>query len=221
MFRHMGESSKALATTTSTFTVRMERIEELISDLRAEPAGPTRSGVGVLAIAATCVARTLSAHPRINATIDFETDDLCLHRPVHLGVAVASPSGLVVPVLRNADRMRIDEVGDGIAKLAAKARDGSLIAADLRGGTFTVSSTGGLERGRVTSTGPIINLPQVAILWMSRIRDEPVVDDGTISPGRVMSCSLSFDHRYIDGAEATGFINDLTFLIEHPVRVLL
>lgn len=221
MFRHMSESSATLATTTSTFTVRMERVEGLVAELRRGDAGVDRSHIGVLAVSAACLVRALTANPRFNATADPANDDLCLHSGVHLGVAVASPTGLLVPVLRDADAMRLDEIGAGIVRLADAARQGSLGTADLRGGTFTVSSTGGLERSRVTSTQPIVNLPQVALLWMSRIRDEPVVDDGVVRAGRIMSCSLSFDHRYLDGAEATAFINDLTELIEHPVQVLL
>jgi pyruvate/2-oxoglutarate dehydrogenase complex dihydrolipoamide acyltransferase (E2) component len=114
--------------------------------------------------------------------------------------------------------LHLPELGNAIAEVAVRAREGTLAAPDMRGGTFTLSSTGGLEQARVTSAQPLINLPQVAILWMSRIRDEAVVDDGVVRPGRMMSCSLSFDHRYIDGAEATSFINNLTSLIGHPLE---
>lgn len=216
MFRHMAESSNALATTTSTFTVRMERVEELVSELRVEDS----PSVGVFAVASRCVVQALTRNPRFNATADPDSNDFLLHRPVHLGVAVASPSGLVVPVLRDAQNLQLAELSDAIREVAVRAREGTLAAADMRGGTFTLSSTGGLEQARVTSAQPLVNLPQVAILWMSRTRDEAVVDDGVVRPGRVMSCSLSFDHRYIDGAEATAFINDLTSLVDHPAQGL-
>lgn len=214
MFRHMTESSNSYAATTSTFTVRMEHIEKLVAEVRVE----NSPSVGVFAATSTCVVQALTRNPRFNATSDPDSNDLLLHRQVHLGVAVASPSGLVVPVIRGAQELHLSELGNAIAQVAVRAREGTLSAADMRGGTFTLSSTGGLEQARVTSAQPLINLPQVAILWMSRIRDEAVVDDGVVRPGRMMSCSLSFDHRYIDGAEATSFINDLTSLIGHPLE---
>ncbi|MFT7473802.1 MAG: pyruvate/2-oxoglutarate dehydrogenase complex dihydrolipoamide acyltransferase (E2) component [Verrucomicrobiales bacterium] len=216
MFRHMAESSSGPATTTSTFTVRMERVEELVSVLRVE----NTPSVGVFAVTGACVVKALTLNQRFNATADPASNDLLLHRGIHLGVAVASPSGLVVPVLRDAQNLRLAELSDAIGEVAQRAREGKLSVADLRGGTFTVSSTGGMERARITSAQPLVNLPQVAILWMSRIRDEAVVDDGVVRAGRMMSCSLSFDHRYIDGAEATAFINELTSLIENPVTGL-
>ena len=214
MFRHMTESSNSYAATTSTFTVRMEHIEKLVAEVRVE----NSPSVGVFAATSTCVVQALTRNPRFNATSDPDSNDLLLHRQVHLGVAVTSPSGLVVPVIRGAQELHLSELGNAIAQVAVRAREGTLSAADMRGGTFTLSSTGGLEQARVTSAQPLINLPQVAILWMSRIRDEAVVDDGVVRPGRMMSCSLSFDHRYIDGAEATSFINNLTSLIGHPLE---
>jgi pyruvate dehydrogenase E2 component (dihydrolipoamide acetyltransferase) len=221
VWRHMSQSSATLATTTSTFTVRMEAFESLIADLRAEPSPGDRARVGFLSLASTCVAQALRRHPRFNATFDPDTNDLLLHRSVNLGVAIDSPNGLVVPVLRRADGLRLAEIATSLDHLTAQARSGHLGVEDLRGGTFTLSSTGGLEQCRVTSTQPIVNLPQVALLWMSRIRDEPVVDDGQVRPGRLMSCSLSFDHRYLDGGEATRFINELTLNFERPLRVLV
>lgn len=212
MFQHMTESSNALATTTSTFTVRMEGVEDLVSELSAGNSPP----VGVFAVTCHSVVQALIRNPRFNATADPDNNDLLLHRPVHLGVAVASPSGLVVPVLRDAQNFQLTELSNSIRALAERARERTLAAADMTGGTFTLSSTGGLEQARVTSAQPLVNLPQVAILWMSRIRDEAVVANGVVGPGRVMSCSLSFDHRYIDGAQATAFINDLTSTIGHP-----
>jgi pyruvate/2-oxoglutarate dehydrogenase complex dihydrolipoamide acyltransferase (E2) component len=214
MFRHMTESSNSYAATTSTFTVRMEHIEKLVAELRVD----NSPSVGVFAATSNCVVQALTRNPRFNATSDPDSNDLLLHRQVHLGVAVASPSGLVVPVIRRAQELHLPELGNAIAEVAVRAREGTLAAPDMSGGTFTLSSTGGLEQARVTSAQPLINLPQVAILWMSRIRDEAVVDGGVVRPGRMMSCSLSFDHRYIDGAEATSFINNLTSLIGHPLE---
>ena len=91
---------------------------------------------------------------------------------------------------------------------------------DVQGGTFTLSSTGSLERATILSTRPIVNPPQTAILWVSRITTRPRVIDGILSAGPMLACSLSFDHRYIDGAGATAFINDLADLITCPERAL-
>jgi pyruvate/2-oxoglutarate dehydrogenase complex dihydrolipoamide acyltransferase (E2) component len=215
IWQHMATSSTDLATTTSTFTVRTEAVEALIHEVGRRT--DTERKIGVLAATSMCVVQALTRHPRFNATVDPDNHDLLMHRNVHLGVAVASPNGLTVPVVRDAETLRLSALHDAIADRAAMARTGALGVGDLRGGTFTISSTGGIERARVLSTQPIVNLPQVALLWMSRIRDEPVVEAGNIVAGRVMSCSLSFDHRYIDGEDATRFINEITEMIEHPL----
>lgn len=219
MFRKMAASSSQLATTTSTFRVEVSALEALLRDLAPDA---ERRGVKLspLTVVGLCCARLLPSHPRFNARFDEITNDLLLYPTVNLGIAVASPAGLVVPVLHDAGSGGLFSFASRVADLSDRARQGSLTAADLQGGTFSVSSTGGLERSHMLSTQPIIDAPQTALLWFSRLRDEAIVRHGSVVAGRTMVCSLSFDHRYIDGAEVTEFINQLTEYLEQPVRIL-
>ncbi len=213
--RHLAQSVHSAATSTTSFEVMGDGLRQLI-----ERRGPEAEALGLrlgpLAPIAKCVAAALARHERFNATIDQDGRTLILHDGVDLGVAVAAPAGLVVPVLRGADRRPLMEVQAAIAELSLRARDNRLGLDDLKGGSFTLSSTGGLERATIVSTRPIINPPQTAILWVSRIVDRPRVIDGRLEAGPMMAASLSFDHRFIDGAEATAFINDLAGLLQDP-----
>lgn len=219
MFRKMASSSAQLATTTSTFRVEVSALETLVRDLAPDA---ERRGVKLspLTVVGLCCARLVPLHPRFNARFDETTNDLLIYPTANLGIAVASPAGLVVPVLHDAGAGGLFQFATRLADLTDRARRGALTAADLQGATFSVSSTGGLERCHMLSTQPIIDAPQTALLWFSRVRDEAIVRDGAVVPGRTMVCSLSFDHRYIDGAEATEFINQLTDYLEQPVRIL-
>ncbi len=212
-------SVHTLATSTMSFEAAADGLRALTEKLAADA---ERRGVKLtpLALLAKCTAAALAEHPRFNATIDEESGELLLHAGVDLGIAVAAPAGLVVPVVRGVERRSLFEVALAVADVAERARKGRLEVADVRGGTFTLSSTGGLERAAILSTRPIVNPPQTAILWVSRIAERPRVKDGKLGAGPMLSCSLSFDHRYIDGAEATLFINDLAALIEDPDRAL-
>jgi len=140
MWQHMSDSTSSRATTTTTFTVRMESVEAMVADMRAadEPK------MGVLGVTAACVADALRRHPRFNAVVDPDTGELLVHSDVHLGIAVASPSGLVVPVIPRADRHRLRILNNAIRDVAHRARTGDLKASEMKGGTFTMSSTGGL-----------------------------------------------------------------------------
>lgn len=217
--RKMLEASQTTATATSTFEVDGDGILGILEEFRASPLdGSVR--LTPLAVIAKCVARALTVHPRFNATVTDDGSGIHLHRDVDLSIAVAAEEGLTVPVVRGADRLTLTELAASIHDLADRARSGRLTAADLQGGTFTVSSTGGIERLRMVSTTPIINLPQTAILWVSRIQDRPRVRDGVLEAGPVMTVSVSFDHRFIDGADVTAFMNTLSALLERPVGAL-
>lgn len=219
MHRKMAASSAQLAATTSTFRIEVSALEQMLRDLA--PEAERRSvKLSPLTVVSLCCARLLPSHPRFNARFDEATGDLLVYPTASLGIAVASPAGLVVPVVHDAGAGGLMQLASRIAELSDRARRGALTTADLQGGTFSVSSTGGLERCHMLSTQPIIDAPQTALLWFSRIRDEPIVRHEAVVPGRTVVCSLSFDHRYIDGAEATEFINQLTEYLEHPVRLL-
>lgn len=212
-------SASTYATATSTIEVRGDLLLELAKYTGL--AGNAGSRVGVLPFVITSVAAALTRHPRFNATIDEEGRALLMHRAVNIGVAMATPRGLVVPVIKSAEMLRPSAIGKLVADLGTRAKEGRLAAADTSNATFTVSSTGSLERGTLVSTTPIVNPPQVAILWVSRIIDRPRCTEGLLEVGPMMICSLSFDHRFVDGAEVTGFLNDLDAFLTHPERALM
>lgn len=217
--RRMAASVQQTATSTSTFDVHADGIVGLIDEFQRSPRHD-ETKLTALAVVAKCTAAALMLHPRLNATIAGDASGLHLHSGVHLSVAVASGEGLTVPVVRDADRRTVVELAIAIRDIAHRARSGELGLADLQGGTFTVSSTGGLEQARIISTTPIINLPQTAILWVSRIDDRPRVRDGVLESGPMMTASVSFDHRFIDGAEVTAFINTLADFLERPLAAM-
>jgi 2-oxoglutarate dehydrogenase E2 component (dihydrolipoamide succinyltransferase) len=158
----------------------------------------------------------LKRFPAVNASIDGA--DIVYHGYQDIGVAVSSPRGLVVPVLRNADHMGLAQVEREIDKLAEKARDGTLAIEEITGGTFTISNGGVF--GSLLST-PILNPPQTAILGMHKIQDRPMSVEGEIKILPMMYLALSYDHRMIDGKEAVQFLDTIKKLIEDPTRLLL
>jgi pyruvate dehydrogenase E2 component (dihydrolipoamide acetyltransferase) len=164
------------------------------------------------------VATALATHPVFNASLDPGAGELVLKRHYHLGVAVATDRGLIVPVLRDVDRKPVLEVARELAALAQRVRDGKAALDDLRGGTFTVTNIG--ARGG-TGAIPIINYPEVAILAVARARLEPVVRDGAVVPRLLLPLTLTFDHRVADGADGARFTADLVALLETPGRLLL
>lgn len=196
------------ARTSATSVMSIEVDADRIVAAAAAP-GDGTAGHGPLAVIARCVIEALRRHGSLNATIDEADNALVLHRPVHLGVAIDSPNGLLVPVLPDADRLDTAGLAAAIRDLAGRARRGELSAADFRDSTFTLSSTGGLEKAVFLSTAPILNYPAVATLWVSRIRDRARVVGGQLCVGPVMHCSVAFDHRFLHGADIISFLNDL------------
>jgi 2-oxoglutarate dehydrogenase E2 component (dihydrolipoamide succinyltransferase) len=154
--------------------------------------------------------------PAVNAEIDGE--DIIYKNYYHIGVAVGTERGLVVPVLREADRMSIAEIETAITDFGRRARDGKLGIADMQGGTFTISNGG--VYGSMLST-PILNAPQSGILGMHRIEDRPVVKDGQIVARPMMYLALSYDHRIVDGKEAVTFLVRVKECLEDPQRFIL
>jgi pyruvate dehydrogenase E2 component (dihydrolipoamide acetyltransferase) len=147
------------------------------------------------------VAAALRAHPRLNATASG--DRVCVHDSIDIAVAVALDDGLIAPVIRSAHTMTIRQLAEESRRLAARARDGALEVDDVAGGTFTITNLGMYG---VDAFTPILHLPQVAILGVGRIVEKPVVHEGCIVPRRMMTLSLTFDHRIVDGAPAAEFL---------------
>ena len=164
------------------------------------------------------VSLSLRQHPIVNSTIDIEKGEIVYKDYVNVGLAVDTPRGLVVPVLRDCDQMSIPQVAQAIADTAEKAKNAQYGIEDLRGGTFTISNLGAV--GGVYST-PIINWPEVAILLLGRSRKMPVIHDDRVESRLMMPLSLSYDHRVIDGAAAARFLNEVIGYLESPGRLLL
>ncbi|MEJ7893094.1 MAG: 2-oxo acid dehydrogenase subunit E2 [Solirubrobacteraceae bacterium] len=162
-----------------------------------------------------CVA-SLKAHPEVNSSLDG--DDLILKRFYHLGFAADTPSGLLVPVVRDADRKGLLEIAAELRELSGRAREGKLKAEEMRDATFTISSLGGIGGTFFT---PIINSPEVAILGVSKSAMKPVWDGAAFVPRLLVPLSLSYDHRVVDGALAARFITHLSSVLSDLRRVLL
>jgi len=171
-----------------------------------------------LAFVIKAVSLSLRQHPSINATIDPEKGEIVYKEYVNIGLAVDTPRGLVVPVLRDCDELSIPQIAQAIADTAEKAKNAQYGVEDLRGGTFTISNLGAV--GGAYST-PIINWPEVAILLLGRSRSMPVVHQDRIEPRLMMPLSLSYDHRLVDGAMAARFLNEVIGYLESPGRLLL
>jgi 2-oxoglutarate dehydrogenase E2 component (dihydrolipoamide succinyltransferase) len=154
--------------------------------------------------------------PAVNAEIDG--DDIVYKNYYHIGVAVGTDKGLVVPVVRDADRLTIAEIEKVIASYGKRARDGQLTIEEMQGGTFTITNGG--VYGSLLST-PILNAPQSAILGMHRIEERPVVKNGQIVVRPMMYLAVSYDHRIIDGKDAVTFLVRIKEALEDPTRLVL
>ena len=184
-----------------TRDLEVDRLLELRERLKAkmEPAP------SVTELCALAVARTLKGHPRLNARY-VEGGQMEVNLRVHLGIAVATDEGLVVPVLKGADTLPLREMVPAAKDLVRRAREGRLGADDLSGGTFTISNLGMMQ---VDTFDAIINAPQAAILALGRVRTVPEWQDGKWLPRRIVSTTLSIDHRVADGADGARFLQDL------------
>jgi pyruvate dehydrogenase E2 component (dihydrolipoamide acetyltransferase) len=182
---------------------------------RKQESGPKLT---VTAFALKAAAIALRQFPQFNASLDPAEGELVLKRYYHIGVAVDTDRGLLVPVLRDVDRKSIYELAQEVAALAERARQKRLQPDEMRGGTFTITNLGGIGG---TGFSPIVNYPEVAILGLSRSRLQPVVRDGQVEPRSVLPLSLSYDHRVIDGAHAARFTRRIAELLEDPLVMLL
>lgn len=171
--------------------------------------------IGYMSFFTKAVTQALELFPAVNAQIDGE--EIIYHRYADVGIAVSTPKGLMVPVLRNAESLSLADIESGIAILAKKAREGKITVEELSGGTFTITNGGVF--GSMMST-PIINPPQVAILGMHNIIDRPVAINGKVEIRPMMYVALSYDHRIIDGRESVGFLVKVKELLESPVKLL-
>jgi pyruvate dehydrogenase E2 component (dihydrolipoamide acetyltransferase) len=205
MIPHVTQHDEADVTDLEAFRVRL-------NEERARDAPK----VTLLAFLVKACAAALKRFPEFNASLDG--DSLVLKRYYNIGFAADTPNGLVVPVVKEADRKGVLEIAGDLAELAARARDGKLSAADMQGGTFSISSLGGIGG---TAFTPIIQAPEVAILGVSRAAMRPVWDGRAFSPRLVLPLSLSYDHRVVDGAAAARFTTWLGELLRDLRRAML
>jgi pyruvate dehydrogenase E2 component (dihydrolipoamide acetyltransferase) len=172
----------------------------------------------ILAFVIKASVAALKKHPEFNASLDEKGENLILKQYYHIGFAADTPNGLVVPVVRDADKKGIREIAQEMTDLSAQAREGKLKPADMQGASFTISSLGGIGGTYFT---PIINAPEVAIIGLSRLEHKPVWDGKGFVPRLIMPLSLSYDHRVIDGAQGARFIVYLSEVLADMRKTLL
>ena len=215
--KRLVEAQQTAAMLTTFNEVDMSAVMEL-RGRRKEEFQARHDGVrlGYMSFFTKAAIGALKAFPKINS--ELQDAELVIKHYYDIGVAVNTEQGLVVPVVRDADRKSFAEIEGSIAELGKKARDGKLGLEDLRGGTFTITN-GGIF-GSLNST-PILNIPQVAILGMHKIQDRPVAVNGQVEVRPMMYLALSYDHRIVDGADAVQFLVRIKELIEDPEALLL
>jgi len=214
--KRLKEAQDNAAMLTTFNDVDMSAVMQMRKDYR--DAFEKKHGVklGFMGFFVKACVQALNDIPAVNAEIDG--DDIIYKNYYHIGVAVGTERGLVVPVLRNADEMSLAEIEAQIADFGVRAREGKLSLEEMQGGTFTISNGG--VYGSLLST-PILNAPQSGILGMHRIEERPVVRDGQIVARPMMYLALSYDHRLVDGKEAVTFLVNVKESLENPARLVL
>ncbi len=210
------EAQRTAAILTTFNEVNMQPVMELRNRYREQFEREHKIKLGFMSFFVKAAVEALKRFPEVNASIDGT--DIIYHGYYDIGIAVSSPRGLVVPILRDADRMDMATIELRIKEYSDKASAGTLAIADITGGTFTISNGGVF--GSLVST-PILNPPQSAILGMHKIQDRPVAEAGSVVIRPMMYLALSYDHRLIDGREAVRFLVTIKEMIEDPARLLL
>ncbi len=214
--RRLVEAQHTAAMLTTFNEVDMSAVMDIRSRRKESFKEQHGIGLGFMSFFTKAVIAALKAFPRLNAEI--EGDEIVTKHYYDIGVAIGAAEGLVVPVLRDADRMTFAQIEQAIKAFAQKVDQGTLTLDDLRGGTFTITNGGVF--GSLLST-PILNAPQVGILGMHKIESRPVVVNGQIVIRPMMYLALSYDHRLVDGREAVQFLVKVKQLIEDPEALLL
>jgi 2-oxoglutarate dehydrogenase E2 component (dihydrolipoamide succinyltransferase) len=212
----MVEAQSTAAMLTSFNEVSLKAVMDIRK--QHKEAFEQRHGVrlGLMSFFVKAACDALKKHPIVNASVDGS--DIVYHGYSDVGIAVSTDRGLVVPVLRDADKMSLAEIEQGIRDSANKAREGTIKLEDLQGGTFTITNGGVF--GSLVST-PILNMPQSAILGMHTIKERPVVENGEIVARPMMYLALTYDHRIVDGRDAVLFLVAIKDALEDPTRLLL
>jgi 2-oxoglutarate dehydrogenase E2 component (dihydrolipoamide succinyltransferase) len=214
--RRLVESKNTTAMLTTFNEVDMTRVMEVRKQYKDKFKESHGVNLGFMSFFAKACSTALGEWPSVNAYIDG--DQIIYHDYADISIAVSTPRGLTVPVMRNVESMSMADVEKTVVMLAGKARDSKLTADDLQGGTFTITNGGVF--GSLMST-PIINIPQSAILGMHKIQDRPMAINGQVVIRPMMYLALSYDHRIIDGRESVGFLVRVKELLENPELLLL
>ena len=204
----MTESLQTMAQVTITTEADVTGLVEFVDRLK------TRADISYTAVLVKAVAAALKQHPILNSTL--VGDEIRLLDEINIGVGVALDEGLIVPVIRNADRLSLAEIDRELKRLAAAARAGTLTVDEVTGSTFTISNLGMYG---VDAFTPIINPPEVAILGVGRITEKPAVYRGQVAVRSLMTLSLTFDHRVVDGAPAAAFLQTLAGMLAQPALI--
>lgn len=210
------EAQRTAAILTTFNEANMQPIMELRARYRESFEKAHHTKLGFMSFFVKAVVAALKGFPVVNASVDGQ--DVIYHGYYDIGIAVSSPRGLVVPILRNADQLSFAQIELGISELGAKAKDSKLTLEELTGGTFSISN-GGIF-GSLMST-PILNPPQSAILGMHKIMERPIAENGQVVIRPMMNLALSYDHRIVDGREAVLFLVAIKEALEDPARLLL
>ena len=217
--RKVAERLVAVKSETAMLTTFNEVDMKPIMDLRTQYkkmfSEHHEVNLGFMSFFTKAVTEALNLYPSVNAQIDGK--DMIIHDYADIGIAVSSPKGLMVPVVRNAEQMTLAEIEKEIKRLAIKARDGKITPDEMTGGTFTITNGGVF--GSMMST-PIINPPQSAILGMHNIIQRPIAIDGKVEIRPMMYLALSYDHRIIDGKESVSFLVKVKEMLENPERMI-
>lgn len=216
--RRMAESVHTTARVTLVTEADATELVSLREQLKARFSEPWGFAPGYNDLLALITANALRQFPYMNARMAEDGESIERLKPINLGMAVDTDRGLMVPVIKNVDRLGLQEFGTQFRELVNRARNGKSSLDDLSGGTFTITSLGIY---RVDAFTPVINLPEAAILGIGRIKDKPVVKDGQIVARKMVTLSLVFDHRLTDGAPAARFLDYICELIEEPYLLFL
>jgi 2-oxoglutarate dehydrogenase E2 component (dihydrolipoamide succinyltransferase) len=214
--KRLKEAQNTAAMLTTFNEVDMTNVMELRKMYKESFEKRHNTKLGFMSFFVKAAIQALQDFPAVNAEIDG--DEIVYKNHYDIGVAVSTPTGLVVPVLKDADIKNFAEIESGIVDLGTRARDGKLGMDEMTGGTFTITNGGVF--GSLLST-PILNPPQSAILGMHKIQERPMVVDGEVKVRPMMYLAMSYDHRIVDGREAVSFLVRIKDAIEDPQRLLL
>jgi len=218
---HLQKSWQIIPHVTQFDEADVTDLEVLRHTLKAEMKkmqGSDAVSISILSFIVLAVVAALKKFPEMNASFDEDSGELILKRYYHIGIAVDTPEGLIVPVLKDADKKSVTDIARELASLSSRARERKLKGEDLAGGSFSISSLGGIGG---TAFTPIINPPQVAILGIARLAKKPVWNGETFVPRDILPFSVAYDHRVIDGALGVRFTTYLASLLGDLRRVLL